>query len=95
MYSTTPPITNQQTIGGMDRETPGERVVYGEPVHMGGIPVASLLVNITAHVEVERVAALLSLLTHVLQLHIGEMHWGEVTKDLKMKQKQGSFIKND
>lgn len=59
-------FTNQQTIGGVDCKTAREGVVYGQPVHIGGFLVASLLVNIPTHVKVQRVAALLSLLTHVL-----------------------------
>jgi len=58
-------FTNQQAISGMDGETAGEGVVYGESVHIGGVPVASLLVDIPAHVKVEGVAAFFSLLTHV------------------------------
>lgn len=75
-------FTNQQTVGGVDGEAAGEGVVYGEPVHVGGLPVASSLVNISAHVEMEWVAAFLALLSHVLQLHVGKMHWWKVTKDL-------------
>ncbi len=66
--------TNQQTVGGVDGEAAGEGVVYGESVHIGGLPVASPLVHIPAHVEVEGVAASLALLAHVLQLHVGQMH---------------------
>lgn len=50
----------------MDGETAGEGLVYGESVHIGGLRVASLLVDIPTHVEVEGVAAFFRLLTHVL-----------------------------
>lgn len=59
-------FTNQKAVGGVDGETAGEGVVYGESVHKGGLCVASLLVDIPTHVEVEGVAACSSLLTHVL-----------------------------
>lgn len=68
----------------MDGEAAGEGVVYGESIDIGGLQVASPLVNIPTHVEVERVAAFLLLLTHVFQLHMGQMHWREVTKNLLM-----------
>ena len=67
-------FTHQQTVGGVDGEAAREGVVYGEPVHIGGLPVASLLIHVAAHVEVEGVAAVLALLAHVLQLHVGQMH---------------------
>lgn len=77
-------FTNQQTIGGMDGEAAGKGVVYWESIHIGGLPVASPLVNIPTHVEVKGVATVLALLAHVLQLHVGQMHWWEVTKDLPL-----------
>ena len=58
----------------MDGDAAGEGVMYGESVDVGGLPVAPPLVHIPAHVEVERVAAFLALLAHVLQLHVGQMH---------------------
>lgn len=54
----------------------------GEPIHISGLPVASPLVNIPAHVEMDGIAAGLTLLAHVLQLHVWQMDWGEVPKDL-------------
>lgn len=58
----------------MDGEAAGKRVVYRESIHVGRFPVASFLVNIPTHVEVDGVAAILILLAHVLQLHVGQMH---------------------
>lgn len=58
----------------MDGEAAGKGVVNGKSVHIGGLPVAPLLVNIPTHVEVEGVATFLTLLAHVLQLHVGQMH---------------------
>lgn len=58
-------FTNQQTVGRVDGETAGEGVVYGESIHIGGLPVASPLVHIPTHVEVEGVTAMLGLLAHV------------------------------
>lgn len=66
----------------MDGEAAREGVVYGEAVHIGGLPVASLLVHVATHVEVDRVATPLALLAHVLQLHVRQMRRGEVSKDL-------------
>lgn len=54
----------------------------GEPVYVSGLPVASPLVNIPAHVEMDGIAADLVLLAHVLQLHVWQMDWREVSKDL-------------
>lgn len=75
-------LTNQQTIGGMNGEATGKGVMDGEPIHISGLPVASPLVNIPAHVEMDGIAAGLALLAHVLQLHVWQMDWGEVPKDL-------------
>lgn len=63
-------LTNQQTIGGMNGEATGKGVMDGEPIHISGLPVASPLVNIPAHVEMDGIAAGLALLAHVLQLHV-------------------------
>ncbi|TNN50012.1 hypothetical protein EYF80_039820 [Liparis tanakae] len=81
-------FTDQQTVGGVDGEAAGEGVVYGEPVHVGGLPVVSPLVHIPAHVEVEGVVASLRLLAHVLQLHVGQMHRREVSEDLPVREKR-------
>ena len=67
-------FTNHQTIGGVNGEAAGEGVMYGESVHTSGLPVASPLVHVAAHVEVKGIAACLALLAHVLQLHMGQMH---------------------
>ncbi len=67
-------FTNQQTVGGVDGEAAGEGVMYGKSVHVSWLLVASPLIHIPAHVEVEWVVAFLTLLTHVLQLHMGQMH---------------------
>lgn len=77
-------ITDQQAVGGMDGKTAGEGVVYGESIHVGGLQVASFLVNIPTHVKVDGVAAFSRLLTHVPQLHVGQMHWWEVAENLSM-----------
>lgn len=76
-------FTNQQTIGGVDGEAAGEGVVYWQSIHIGGLPVASPLVNVPTHVEVDGVAAILTLLAHVLQFHVGQVHGWKVTKDLQ------------
>lgn len=54
----------------------------GKSIHIGGLRVASPLVDITTQVKVERVTAFLSLLTHVLQLHVRQMHRREISQDL-------------
>ena len=72
----------QEAIGGVDGHAAGEGVMDGQGVHVGGGRVASSLVHVSAAVEVQRVAALLLLLAHVLQLHLGHMHRGEVAQDL-------------
>lgn len=58
----------------MNGDAAGKGVVYGQSVYIGGLPVASPLIHIPAHVEMKRVAATFSLLTHILQLHMGQMH---------------------
>lgn len=58
----------------MDGEAARERVVYGESIYIGGLPVATPLVHIPTHVEVEGVVSYLALLAHVFQLHVGQMH---------------------
>lgn len=75
-------FTNQQSVGCMDGEAAGKGVVYGKSVHIGGLLVASPLVHIPAHVEMEGISAFFTLLTHILQLNMRQMHWWEVTKDL-------------
>lgn len=66
----------------MDGETAGERVVNRKPVYIGGLHVAALPVNVTAHVKVKGVAARLALLAQVPQLHVGQMHRCEVLQNL-------------
>lgn len=63
-------LTNQQTVGSVNGEATGKGVMDGEPIHISGLPVASPLINIPAHVEMDGIAAGLALLTHVLQLHV-------------------------
>lgn len=58
----------------MDGKTTREGVVDGESINVRRLPVASSLVNVPTHVEVEGVATRFSLLAHVLQLNIGQMH---------------------
>lgn len=66
----------------MDGDTAGEGVVDGHGVHVGGGRVAAALVHVSAAVEVQRVTALLLLLAHVLELHLGQVHRREVPLDL-------------
>lgn len=81
----------------MDGEAAGKWMVYGESIHIGGLPVASTLVNIPAHVEMQGVATDLTLLAHVPELHMWQMHRGEVPKDLvvcdrkTMRERRGSY----
>lgn len=75
-------ITNQQSVGGVNGDATGKGVMDREPIHISGLPVTSPLVNIPAHVEMDGIAAFLTLLAHVLQLHVWQMDWGEVSKDL-------------
>lgn len=89
--------TNQQTVGGMDGEAAGKWMVYSESIHIGGLPVAATLVNIPTHVEMQGVASDLTLLAHVSELHVWQMHWREVPKDLvvcdtkTMREHRGSY----
>lgn len=57
----------------MNGEATGEGVMDGEPIYISGLPVASPLVNIPTHVEMDGIAADLALLAHVLQLHVRQM----------------------
>lgn len=70
-------LTHQQAVGGVDRNAAGEWVVDGERVQVG-----TALVYVTAHMEVDWVAVPLCLLSHVLQLHLRHVHWGEISQDL-------------
>lgn len=86
--------THQQSIGGVDGDAAGEGVVNGEPVHVGGLRVATPLVDVPAHVEVKGVATRLALLAQVLQLHVGQMHRREVLQDLPVEDGRGREDKN-
>ena len=57
----------------MHSDTAGEGVVDGQIADGGGGIVASLLVHVSVHMEVDRVVTH-RLLTHVLQLYTGHMH---------------------
>lgn len=58
--------------------------MYGQPIYIGGLLVATLLVDIPTHVKMHWVGSPHCLLTHVLQLHMRQMHGGEVYKDLQL-----------
>lgn len=62
-------LTHQQAVGGVDGDAAGERVMDGERVQVG-----AALIHVAAHVEVDRVVVPLCLLSHVLQLHLRQVH---------------------
>lgn len=60
--------TDQQSIGAVDGYTARKGVVDGQTVDRGGGIIASSLIHISVHVEVDWIVSQ-CLLPHVLQLH--------------------------
>lgn len=76
--------THQQPVGAVDGDASGEGVMNGQVFHISWRVVASLLIHIPVHMEVDWVVTH-GLLPHVFKLHPFHMHRAETSLRLKNK----------
>lgn len=86
-------VTHQQTVGPVYGYAAGETMMDGQVLHISRWVVASSLIHISIHVEMNRVVTH-RLLSHVQELHPLDVHCFKTMLHLKWRQKLNYEISN-